>query len=135
MIGHLGLSVGDLAATKRYFDRFVALLGFEEFLNDDDQFAYRPAGAKPGTYLFFYPVSAGEGLAEGFVHGAAGLQHLAFMVPTRAAVHEVAALAASLGSPIVHEPQVFEAYPQPYFATFWRDPNGFLLEAVCHRDA
>jgi hypothetical protein len=25
-------------------------------------------------------------------------------------------------------------YPQPYFATFWLDPWGLMLEAVCHYD-
>jgi hypothetical protein len=25
-------------------------------------------------------------------------------------------------------------YPQPYFAMFWLDPWGFMLEAVCHHD-
>ena len=25
-------------------------------------------------------------------------------------------------------------YPQPYFATFWLDPWGVMLEAVCHQD-
>ena len=24
--------------------------------------------------------------------------------------------------------------PPPYFATFWIDPFGFMLEAVCHHD-
>ncbi|HKP43160.1 hypothetical protein [Mycobacterium sp.] len=33
-----------------------------------------------------------------------------------------------------HEPRVFPQYPQPYFATFWLDPWGFMLEAVCHHD-
>ena len=25
-------------------------------------------------------------------------------------------------------------YPQPYFATFWLDPWGLMLEAACHQD-
>jgi hypothetical protein len=35
---------------------------------------------------------------------------------------------------VVHEPQGFPQYPQPYFATFWLDPWGVMLEAVCHHD-
>jgi hypothetical protein len=30
-------------------------LGFDEFLTAEAEFAYRPAGGRPGTYLFFYP--------------------------------------------------------------------------------
>jgi hypothetical protein len=37
------------------------------------------------------------------------------MVPTRSAVHAVHAAAAD-------------------FASFWLDPWGFMLEAVCHHD-
>jgi hypothetical protein len=38
------------------------------------------------------------------------------------------------GGRVLHEQQVFPRYPQPYFATFWLDPWGFMLEAVCHHD-
>ena len=33
----------------------MPLVGFEAFLDADDEFAYRPMAGKPGTYLFFYP--------------------------------------------------------------------------------
>ncbi len=31
-------------------------------------------------------------------------------------------------------PQEWPQYPPPYFATFWLDPFGIMLEAVCHHD-
>jgi catechol 2,3-dioxygenase-like lactoylglutathione lyase family enzyme len=130
MLGHLGLNVPDLRAAKAYYDRLAPLLGFEEFLAADDQFAYRPAGGKPGTYLFFYPAREGGGYSR---HGS-GLQHLAFMVRTRSAVDAAHAEAVALGSEVVHAPRVFPEYPQPYYASFWLDPAGFMLEAVCHHD-
>ncbi|MEZ5233785.1 MAG: VOC family protein [Acidimicrobiia bacterium] len=130
MLGHLGLNVADLAVARRYYDRLIDLLGFELFLAHDDEFAYRPAGGKPGTFLFFYPSQT----PGPYAHTATGLQHLAFMVRTRSAVRAVHERAVELGSPVVHPPQVFPQYPQPYFATFWHDPFGFLLEAVCHHD-
>ncbi|WP_410672666.1 hypothetical protein [Amycolatopsis sp. cmx-4-68] len=60
----------DLRAAEAYYDRLVPLLGFEEFLAAEDQFAYR----------------------------------------------------------------VCPEYPQPYYASFWLDPAGFVPEAVCHHD-
>jgi catechol 2,3-dioxygenase-like lactoylglutathione lyase family enzyme len=129
-LGHLGINVADLTAAKAYYDQLMPVLGFEAFRSDADQFAYRPAAGKPGTYVFFYPsLLAGE-----YSRDAAGLQHLAFMVPTRAAVDEVHDLVRRLGSEVVHPPQEFPQYPPPYYATFWLDPHGFLLEAVCHHD-
>jgi catechol 2,3-dioxygenase-like lactoylglutathione lyase family enzyme len=134
VLGHVGLNVPDLDAARSYYSALMPLTGFEVFLDAKDEFAYRPAGGKPGTYLFFYP-SAEQ--AEYSRHQS-GLQHLAFMVRTRSAVRTVHAAAAELasqfGGRVLHEPQVFPQYPQPYFATFWLDPWGFMLEAVCHHD-
>jgi len=38
------------------------------------------------------------------------------------------------GDEVLHEPREFTEYPPPYYAAFWLDPFGFMLEAVCHRD-
>jgi hypothetical protein len=119
---------------RRYYDVIMPLLGFETFLAADDEFAYRPMHRKPGTYLFFYP-AADRGK---YSRQATGLQHLAFMVPTRTAVRQVrrhvADLVDGFGGELLHEPQVFPQYPQPLFAMFWLDPWGLMLEAVCHHD-
>jgi catechol 2,3-dioxygenase-like lactoylglutathione lyase family enzyme len=127
MLGHLGVNVPDLASAKHYYDAIMPLLGFDRHLDAADQFAYRPAGGKPGTYLFFYPSAE----PSEYSRHRTGLQHLAFMVRTRTAVVDVHAAATDLvqsfGGQVVHQPRVFPEYPQPYFATF-------LLEAVCHHD-
>ena len=34
----------------------------------------------------------------------------------------------------IREPQEFPQYHEGYYAAFWQDPHGFLLEVVCHRD-
>jgi catechol 2,3-dioxygenase-like lactoylglutathione lyase family enzyme len=134
VLGHVGLNVPDLDAARRYYSAVMPLIGFEAYLDAEDEFAYRPAGGKPGTYLFFY--SSAE--KSGYSRHQTGLQHLAFMVRTRSAVHavhsSVAELATQFGGRVLHEPRVFPQYPQPYFATFWLDPWGFMLEAVCHHD-
>lgn len=131
MLGHMGLNVPDLAAAKAYYDRLMPLLDFDTFLEADDQVAYRPAGGKPGTYLFLY-VGHLEGNYSRF---RTGLQHLAFVVPTRTRVHEVHELIGEIGLTVLHPPRAFPEYPPPYYATFWEDIHGFMLEAVCHRDA
>ena len=55
MLAHLGINVPDLSASNGYYDAVMPLLGFDDFFAAEDEFAYRPAGGKPGTYLFFYP--------------------------------------------------------------------------------
>lgn len=128
-IGHLGLNVPDLEGARAYYDQLMPAVEFELFLSDTHQFSYRPAG-KPGTVLFFYrSLEAGDDSRY-----TSGLQHVAFMVRTRSDVDRVHALVRGLGSEVLHEPRVFPEYPQPYYATFWLDPHGFMLEAVCHHD-
>jgi hypothetical protein len=35
---------------------------------------------------------------------------------------------------VIHPPQEFPQYHPGYYAMFWQDPEGFMLEVVCHRD-
>jgi catechol 2,3-dioxygenase-like lactoylglutathione lyase family enzyme len=130
MLGHLGINVADLETARTYYDELMPMLGFETFIADPDQLAYRPRDAKPGTYLFLYVARSDQP----YLVDAVGLQHLAFMVSTRRAVVEVHRRALELGSAELHGPQVFPQYPQPYFAAFWHDPFGLTIEAVCHHD-
>jgi catechol 2,3-dioxygenase-like lactoylglutathione lyase family enzyme len=130
VLGHLGLNVPDLTIAKAYYDEIMPLVGFEPFLDSHDEFAYMPAAGKRGTYLFFYPATQ-DGR---YSRDQAGLQHLAFMVPTRSVVTAVHQRVRQLGGEVVHEPQEFPRYPPPYYATFWLDLFGFMLEAVCHYD-
>lgn len=131
MLGHIGINVPDLAAAHRYYRDLLPRVGFEPLLEADDQFAYMPAEGKRGTFLFFYPTRSHVPYSR---HHTTGLQHLAFMVPTRSAVHDVHAWALGTGSSVLRDPQHFPEYPPPYFATFWLDPFGLMLEAVCHHD-
>jgi catechol 2,3-dioxygenase-like lactoylglutathione lyase family enzyme len=130
MLGHLGINVTDLAAARIYYAALMPLVGFEPFLDEGDQFAFRPAAGKPGTYLFFYPATD----RNPYSRESTGLQHLAFMVKSRSAVRDVHLLVQRLSGTVLFEPQAFPQYPPPYFATFWLDPFGLMLEAVCHYD-
>jgi catechol 2,3-dioxygenase-like lactoylglutathione lyase family enzyme len=130
VLGHLGINVPDLDIARSYYGAVMPLFDFELFFDAADEFAYMPAGGKRGTFLFFYPASDSAPYSRREV----GLQHLAFAVPTRQRVQEAHRTALSLGSQEVHAPQDWPQYPPPYFAAFWLDPLGFMLEAVCHHD-
>lgn len=129
-LGHLGVNVRDFARAKAYYDELVPLVSYVPFFATADQFSYQPAEDKPGPWIFFYrSPEPGE-----YSRRRPGLQHLAFVVKTRAAVHRVHEWARDNGSKIVHEPREFPEYHEGYYATFWLDPEGFMLEVVCHRD-
>ena len=130
MLGHVGISVPNLNAAKTYYDEILPMLGYGEFFSTTDEFSYMPMEGRRGAYLFFYPArQAGE-----YSGDRPGLQHLAFAVPTRSAVRAVHQKVTELGGRVVHAPMEFPQYPPPYFATFWLDPIGVMLEAVCHHN-
>lgn len=129
MLGHLGVNVTDLDQAKAYYDRMMPLLGYEPYLSDDRQFAYRPADRQRGPALFFYPA-----LESGQVsRHRPGLQHLAFVLETRQMVYAVHDAVRGMGGEVVHGPQLFPQYRPHYYATFWLDPEGIMLEALCLR--
>lgn len=130
MIGHLGVNVPDLGRATEYYGPLMPVLGYESFLTAEDAVAFMPAGGKRGAYLFLYQATEDGS----YTREATGLQHLAFIVPTRGAVHDAHAHVTRAGSTVLHEPQEWPQYPPPYFATFWLDPFGIMLEAVCHHD-
>lgn len=129
MLDHLGINVPDLTVAKSYYDVMMPLLGFEPFFATDEEFSYRPAEGKPGTFLFFYSAPQPNHYKRKHV----GLQHIAFKVRTREHVDEAHAKALELGNEILYAPKLFPEYHEHYYATFWFDPHGFLLELVCHK--
>jgi catechol-2,3-dioxygenase len=130
MIGHIGLNVANLGEATAYYGELMPLLGYEPFFSAEDASAYMPAAGRRGAYVFFY-----QALQPGtYSRDAAGLQHLAFTVPTRSAVRLVHTHVSARGDEVLYPPQEFPQYPPPYYATFWLSPDGFMLEAVCHHD-
>ncbi|WP_222719560.1 hypothetical protein [Actinokineospora xionganensis] len=105
-LGHLGLNVASLARAKAFYDVVMPMVDFEPFFSTETEFSYRPVDGKVGTWLFFYGA-----LEEGaYSRHKPGLQHLAFIVRTRAVVQEVFDAALRLGAVAVHEPTEFPEY-------------------------
>lgn len=103
LIDHIGIGVPDLIQAKRYYDGLMANLGLRPwFPTTAGEFNYGPDGAT-GQQIFFSQALEPD---EHSPHPT-GLQHLSFMVATRAIVREA------------HDRAV--------------DPHGFMLEVVCHR--
>lgn len=127
-LGHLGVNVADLPRAKAFYDALMPMLEFEPFRATDTEFSYRPANNKIGTWLFCYlALEPGDHSRH-----RPGLQHLAFMVRTRDAVHEVRDAALAAGATVVHEPREYPQYHDGYYAVFLQDLDGFMIEIVCH---
>jgi catechol 2,3-dioxygenase-like lactoylglutathione lyase family enzyme len=123
-IDHLGLGVPDVEAAKAYYDEFMPLVGF---VREWDT-GYRPTDWQ-GAQIFLYPT-----LEDGdYSRRRVGLQHISFHVASRADVHRVHEWAKERGHEVVHEPKSFPEYDENFYATFFLDMHGFMLEAVTYQ--
>lgn len=127
-IDHIGIGVPDLAAAKQYYDELMAVLGLRSWFETGPEgpLNYGPDGA-PGSQIFFYRAEPGT-----YSRNQPGLHHLAFLVASRQVVRDAHEWALGQGAVILDEPQEFPQYGEHCFATYWLDPQGFKLEAVCH---
>jgi glyoxylase I family protein len=123
MLDHLRLTVADVATAYDLYDPVLRCLGFEEVEREDDGVAWGKPGAD--QWLILTPASR-EGSHDA---AAPGLHHIAFAAPDRTTVDRAHELAVGAGAEILDPPQVFDYEPN-YYATFFRDPNGFKLEVV-----
>lgn len=122
-IEHLGLGVPDVEAAKLYYDELMPKVGFKPCFGN----GYCPEDFE-GTQLFLY---AAEEPGEYSRHGI-GLQHIAFLVPTRDEVQHVHDWAKARGDVIVRAPKPFPRYGPHCYATFFLDPHSFMIEVVSH---
>jgi catechol 2,3-dioxygenase-like lactoylglutathione lyase family enzyme len=126
-IDHIGIGVPDLVEAQRYYDELMPILGLTQwFPTASDEFNYGPDGAAGSQIFFYQALEPDQHSSRG-----TGLQHLAFMVSTRAIVREAHDWATSKDAVIVHAPREFPEYGE-HFATYFLDPHGFMLEVVCH---
>ncbi len=121
-IDHFGLGVPDVEAAKSYYDELMPMLGFRSCFGN----GYCPTDSQ-GSQLFLYPATDDGAYSR----HRAGLQHIAFLVSTRAEVDGVHEWVSSRNDEVLHPPRVFPQFGEHYYATYFLDPHGFKLEVVC----
>lgn len=128
-IDHVGIGVPDLEAAKDYYDELMSVLGLREWFEREHggPLNYGPDGAR-GSQLFFYQADE----VGAYSRGRTGLHHIGFLVASRAVVREAYEWARARDAVILNEPGEFPQYGEHCYATYWLDPHGFKLEAVCH---
>jgi catechol 2,3-dioxygenase-like lactoylglutathione lyase family enzyme len=128
-IDHIGIGVPDLVEAKEYYDDLMSILGLREWFETGPggPLNYGPDGAR-GSQLFFYQAEEPDTYSR--LH--TGLHHLAFLVASRSVVRDAHQWARTREAVILDEPREFPQYGPHCFATYWLDPHGFKLEAVCH---
>jgi catechol 2,3-dioxygenase-like lactoylglutathione lyase family enzyme len=120
MFDHVGVNVRDYAASRAFYERALAPLGYRVVMAFDEwKAAGLGAGDAPELWI---------SQREPHVTGA----HLALRCDDRATVdafHEAALDAGGLDN---GAPGIREHYHPDYYAAFVHDLDGNNVEAVCH---
>ena len=125
-IDHVGLSVTDFEAAKRFYTaalaplRMTILMEFPASVTGDLPVAGIGADGKPFFWL------SGGGKTNPHIH-------LAFRAENRAQVDAFFAAAVAAGGKDNGGPGIRELYHPSYYSAFILDPDGHNIEAVTHR--
>lgn len=126
MIDHVSLGVGDLAASRAFYDAVLAPLGYRRGYDLDDASGYGASAPHPLKEQAL-PFWIGHEPA-----GAALSGHVCFTAPSRAAVDAFHAAALAAGGRDNGKPGLRPHYHAHYYAAFVIDPDGHRIEAVRH---
>jgi catechol 2,3-dioxygenase-like lactoylglutathione lyase family enzyme len=127
MIDHTGFNVSDLAASKVFYSAALAPLGFRILRDLGFAVGYGSDGWVAAGYDPDGPFWIAEGPPQ------EPRVHLAFVATSHEAVRRFHAAALAHGGRDNGAPGYRTRYHPHYYAAFVLDPDGYNIEAVCHR--
>jgi len=118
MYDHIGLKVGDLDASVRFYQAALAPLGYVLCSRDENGAGFGPKG-EPALWLYLHkrPIGAGA--------------HIAFRAADHASIRKFHSEGVKAGGRDNGGAGPRADYSPTYFAAFLIDPDGNNVEAVC----
>lgn len=134
MLDHVSLRVADYERSKRFYVAALAPLGFTLAMESASGAGFR-RDAIPGFWIKEgTPPTSSAGTALPDPHGCGGpFAHVAFASASRAMVDAFHVAALSAGARDNGAPGLRPQYHANYYGAFVIDPDGYNIEAVCHR--
>ncbi|HSK27965.1 MAG TPA: VOC family protein [Jiangellales bacterium] len=123
MIDHLSINCSDLAASARFYDEVLGVLGHRRVMDYGVAIGY--GTGMPAFWIAAQPT-------EGPASGPNREIHVAFTAGDAATVRAFFDAAIRLGAEVLHQPRLWPEYHDHYYGAFVRDPDGNNVEAVCH---
>lgn len=126
MIDHISVPVKDFEGSRDFYDKTLAILGYERVLNIEDriyQWAGYGTNGMPSFEICFKknPTNVDIGRISGF--------HVACVAPTIEAVHQWYEKCLELGGTDNGAPGPRPEYHPGYYGAFIIDPNEWRIEA------
>ena len=125
MFDHVGVLVSDFARSKAFYAQALAHTGHSELVELPDT----PGGAA-ATAGFCHADGSDLWIRQG--EPTTPPLHIAFRVPTRAAVDAFYEAALAAGGRDNGAPGLRPHYHANYYGAYVLDPDGHNIEAVCH---
>jgi catechol 2,3-dioxygenase-like lactoylglutathione lyase family enzyme/diadenosine tetraphosphate (Ap4A) HIT family hydrolase len=122
---HVDLTVGDLARSTAFYDRWLPAMGFERMEDAADGPIWRGRDVELGLQRGRVGVTS-----RPHDRYAVGLHHVAMRAPSRDAVIDLHRQLLAEDVVVLDAPMAYEAYAPGYFAAFFADPDGIKLEYV-----
>lgn len=123
MLDHIGITVSNYEVSKKFYQKALAPLGYK-LLMEVQGFAGFGLEQNGGPIAKFW-------LHQGDKPGSS--THIAFTVPDRETVDAFYAEAIKAGGKDNGKPGIRAIYHPNYYGAFVLDPDGFNIEAVCHK--
>ena len=118
MYDHIGVKVGDIEASVRFYEAALAPLGHVLCSRDDSGAGFGPRD-QPALWLYTAKTAGKLGV------------HIALRAPNRAAVDRFHQCGLEAGGRDNGSPGLRADYSPTYYAAFLIDPDGNNVEAVC----
>ena len=122
MLDHIGLDVSDYERSRAFYEKALAPLGMSLIMEP-----VADVGGFGDDFPFFWIGKRDRGPESG--------THVAFAAEDRDTVDAFHAAALEAGGADNGAPGVREIYHPNYYGAFVHDPDGYNVEAVCHRPA
>jgi len=134
IIDHIQITVKNLNVAETFYDKFLAILGFDVTLkkkgrvekHDFDVVEYHH------PLLLFGINSPREKFKDDSIHRRkpGALHHLAFKAELREEVDRIYLKLKEAGANIVEGPAFFPQHGESYYAVYFKDPEGIKYEIV-----
>lgn len=126
MLDHISLGVSDLARARKFYDQALKPLGFKMVFAIHGSYGYGPSKEQPQFWVALP-------LAKRRKARPSAGTHVAFQADNRKAVNAFYRAAIRAGGKDNGEPGLRPEYHSNYYGAFVIDPEGHVIEAVCHK--
>jgi catechol 2,3-dioxygenase-like lactoylglutathione lyase family enzyme len=133
MLDHISLRVADYDRSKKFYQAALAPLGFVLAMEADSGAGFRK-GYIPGFWVKQGDAVKAPTADPAKLAGCGGAAiHVAFVAEDRSAVDAFHRAALAAGGRDNGAPRVCPEYHPNYYGGFVLDPDGYNIEAVCHK--